>query len=117
MSAETDRCHYRQVPESQVPASLSSEVVNMATGPITNLEPSTDVLSVRKPGIRQYNRRGGRPGLNVDFKAVCDAVERAWKGDGETMTDIAARFGVSRGWIHKWVYPAFDDNTEPENSG
>jgi len=57
MSTSTDRCHYREVPESQVPASLSSEVVNMATGPITNLEPSTDVLRIKKPGIRRYNRR------------------------------------------------------------
>jgi len=24
------------------------------------------------------------------------------------MTDIASRFGVSRGWLHKWVYPALD---------
>ena len=112
MSTSTDRCHCRQIPESQVPASLSSEVVNMATGPITNLEPSTGVLEVKNPGIRQYNRRGGRPPLDVDFKAVCDAVERAWKGDGETMTDIAARFGVSRGWLHKWVYPKLgDENT------
>ena len=58
------------------------------------------------PGARGYQRRGGRPGLDVDFMAVCDAVRKAWAGSGETITDIAARFGVSRGWIHKWVYPA-----------
>ena len=51
---------------------------------------------------------GGRPGLNVDFKAVCDAVLGAWNGSGETITEIAERFGVSRGWIYKWVYPALD---------
>ena len=61
-----------------------------------------------KPGIRKYNRRGGRPPLDVDFVAVCDAVLGAWNGSGETMTDIAARFGVSRGWLHNWVYPALD---------
>ena len=55
-----------------------------------------------------YSPRGGRPGLNVDFVAVCDAVARARNGSGETMTDIAARFGVSRGWLHKWIYPALD---------
>ena len=60
------------------------------------------------PGERKYNRRGGRPALIVDFKAVCDAVTRARKGSGETMTDIAVRFGVSRGWLHKWVYTALD---------
>ena len=63
---------------------------------------------VQKPGGRKYNRRGGRPGLNVDFKAVCDAVTRARNGSGETMTDIAARFQVSRGWLHKHVYPALE---------
>ena len=46
--------------------------------------------------------------MNVDFMAVCDAVARARNGGGETMTDIAARFGVSRGCLHKWVYPAVD---------
>ena len=50
-----------------------------------------------EPGGRRYNRLGGRPGLDVDFKAVCDAVTEARNGSGETMTDIAARFGVSRG--------------------
>ena len=62
---------------------------------------------VKRP-TREYSRRGGRPGLNVDFRAVCDAVQGARNGSGETMTDIAGRFGVSRGWLHKWVYPALD---------
>ena len=38
--------------------------------------------------------------------AIYDADREAWKSDGETITAIAARFGVSRGWIYKWVYPA-----------
>ena len=63
--------------------------------------------AVNRP-IRGYRRRGGRPGLNVDFVAVCDAVRKARNGSGDTMTDIAARFGVSRGWLYKWVYPAVD---------
>lgn len=54
---------------------------------------------------KEYRRRGGRPALNVDFVPVCDAVVGARNGSGETMTDLAARFGVSRGWIHKWIYP------------
>ena len=61
------------------------------------------------PPIRGYNRRGGRPGLNVDFVAVCDVVRAARKGSGETMTSIALRFGVSRGWLHKHVYPALEE--------
>lgn len=61
-----------------------------------------------KPSRRAYHRRGGRPGLNVDFVSVCDAVQGAIQGNGETITEIAARFGVSRGWIHKWVYPVLD---------
>ena len=63
------------------------------------------VKTSKIPGHRQYNRLGGRPGLTVDFKAVCDAVLQARNGSGETITDVATRFGVSRGWIHKWVYP------------
>jgi len=46
------------------------------------------------------------PPLDVDFVAVCDAIQGAWAGSGETVTSVAARFGVSRGRIHKWVYPA-----------
>ena len=60
------------------------------------------------PQQRQYNRLGGRPGLGVDFRAVCDAVLQARNGSGETITDVATRFGVSRGWIYKWVYPVLD---------
>ena len=49
---------------------------------------------------------GGRPGLNVDFVAVCDAVTGARKGSQVTMSDISDRFKVSRAWLHKWVYPS-----------
>jgi hypothetical protein len=69
-------------------------------------------MKPRRPYIRAepgYNPRGGRPPLDVDFVAVCDAIRGAWAGSGETVTSIAARFGVSRGWIHKWVYPAIGD--------
>ena len=45
-----------------------------------------------EPGGRTYNR-GGRPGLNVDFKADCGTVLGAWQGNGETVTEVAARFG------------------------
>ena len=61
------------------------------------------------PPKRGYSQRGGRPRLNVDFVAVCDAVGEAREGSGETMEDIADRFKVSRGWIHKWVYPALQE--------
>ena len=59
-----------------------------------------------KPGIRRYNQQGGRPPLDVDFKAVCDAVKGAWSGNGDTITDIPERFAVSRVRIWKWVYRA-----------
>ena len=49
--------------------------------------------------------QGGRPGLTVDFKVVCDDTLMVGNGSSETITDIANRFGVSRGWTHKWVYP------------
>ena len=57
-------------------------------------------MKLGKPYLRAepgYNPRGGRPPLDVDFVAVCDAVREAWAGSGETVTSIAARFGVSRG--------------------
>ena len=66
-------------------------------------------MKPRRPYIRAeptYNPSGARPPLDVDFVAVCDAIRGTWAGSGETVTAIAARFGVSRGWIHKWVYPA-----------
>ena len=66
------------------------------------------------PAQRKYNRRGGRPGLTVEFKAVCDAVLGAWQGSGETITDVSARFGVSRGWIYKHVYPTLHDEKDAD---
>ncbi len=57
------------------------------------------------PASRGNSGRGGRPPLDVDFGAVCDAVLATWNGGGETITEIVRKFGVSRGWIHKWVYP------------
>ena len=57
------------------------------------------------PPKRGYSQRGGRPGLNVDFVTVCDAVREARMENGETMTDVAGRFGGSRGWLWKWCYP------------
>ena len=59
-------------------------------------------MLVDKPGIRLYHPRGGRPPLDVDFVAVRGAVLGAW---GATVSEIAARFGVSRAWLHNWVYP------------
>ena len=64
-----------------------------------------EVILAETPGIRQDNQRvGGHPPLDVDFKAVYDAVSRAWNGGGETLTEVAERCGVSRGWIYLRVY-------------
>ena len=45
----------------------------------------------------------------MDFMAVYDAAREARMENGETMTDVAGRFGVSRAWLHKWVYPALQE--------
>ena len=65
-----------------------------------------------------YRRRGERPRLEVDFMAVCDAVRRAWEGDGHTITEVASRFGVSRAWIHQRVYPVLNsrDHRPPQQT-
>ena len=75
---------------------------------LATVNKETDIVKGEMPAQRKYNRLGGRPGLNVDFKAVCEATLMARNGSGETITDVATRFGVSRGWIHKWVYPLLD---------
>ena len=67
-------------------------------------QPETGIIRIY-PQLEGISNVGGRPGLNVDFGAVCDAVLGAWNGSGETITDVSGRVGVSRGWIHKWVYP------------
>jgi len=36
------------------------------------------------------------------------AFHKQGNGSDETITDVATRFGVSRGWIYKWVYPVLD---------
>ena len=73
-----------------------------------------ELIQAVQPPTREYRRRGGRPPLNVEFVAVCDAVYEARNGSGESVTAVAARFGVSRGWICKWIYPALAD---PANQG
>ena len=78
----------------------------MVSAPPKRNDPTGDRHGPNIPRTRGYRQRGGRPGLNVDFVAVCDAVTGARKSSGETMADVACRFGVSRGWIWKWVYPA-----------
>ncbi len=55
--------------------------------------------------------------LDANFKAVCDAVLGAGNGNGDTITDIAARFGVSRGWLHKWVYPVLNGDDDERCGG
>ena len=45
-------------------------------------------MKPRRPYLRAepgYNPRGGRPPLDVDFVAVCDAIRGAWAGSGETV--------------------------------
>ena len=66
------------------------------------------------PPKRKYSRCGGRPGLDVDFVAVCDATELVKNGGGGTVADVARKFGISRGWIIKWVYPALTQ--EPDRA-
>ena len=78
----------------------------MVSAPPKPNYPTGDRHGPNIPPTRGYSQRGGRPGVNADFMAVCDAVQAARNGNGETMTDIACRFSVSRGWLHKWVYPA-----------
>ena len=95
------------MPWLQTPAAIpSGKSVNNNNGPRKGLRDAEHTSTF--PGHRKYNRRGGRPSLNVYVEAVCVAVLGAWNGSGETLTDIAARFGVSRGWLHKWVYPVLE---------
>ena len=35
----------------------------------------------------------------------------------ETITGIAERFGISMGWIHKWVYPKLRQEGPPQIGG
>ena len=73
----------------------------MVSAPPKPSGPTGDPHEPNIPPTKGYRQRGGRPGLNVDFVAVCDAVREARNGNGETITDVACRFGVSRGWIWK----------------
>ena len=81
----------------------------MVSAPPKPSGPTGDPHGPNIPPTKGYRQRGGRPGLNVDFVAVCDAIRGACAGSGGTVTSVAARFGVSRGWIHKWVYPELGD--------
>ena len=47
------------------------------------------MLTSKAPLKREYRRRGGRPGLDVDFVAVCDATKLVKNGGGGTVADVA----------------------------
>ena len=81
----------------------------MVSAPPKPNDPTGDRHGPNIPPTRGYSQRGGRPGLNVDFVAVCVAVGQARQGNGKTMEDIARQFGVSRAWIHKWCYPVVQE--------
>ena len=46
----------------------------------------------------------GRPPLEIDVIKVCDALRGRLRERG-AIAEVARRFGVSRGWIHKHVVP------------
>lgn len=46
----------------------------------------------------------GRPPLDVDFVAICDALRGRLEERG-SIAEVGRRFGVSRGWIYKHVRP------------
>ena len=81
----------------------------MVSAPPKPNDSTGDRYGPNRPPKRGYSQRGGRPGLNADFMAVCAVVREARMENGETMSDVAGRFGVSRAWLHKWVYPALQE--------
>ena len=58
----------------------------------------------KKHGTKS-GKRIGRPAKKVDFATIYDAVYEAKMTGAETLTDVAERFGVSRGWIYDHVIP------------
>ena len=76
-----------------------------------------------KDGLAYAKRHGtrsgrpiGRPRLGVDFVTICDALSGRIMEPG-AVAAVAEKFGVSRGWIYKWVVPAIRGvtNTPSEN--
>lgn len=67
------------------------------------------------PGGQTY-AAGGRPGLEVDFRAVCEAVQGTRNSGGEIVPEVAVRFGVGRGWIWKWLCPALKGTEKGEEN-
>ena len=49
----------------------------------------------QSPPHRGYRRGGGRPYLEVDFVAVCDAVLMACNGSGESITASLSDLGLA----------------------
>ena len=54
----------------------------------------------------------GRPSLEVDFMAICDALSQRLGGRG-AISQVAGEYGVSRAWLYKHVIPLLDDVTNP----
>ena len=71
-----------------------------------------DGMAYAKAHGTRSGRPIGRKPPDVDFVTNCDAVSRAVNGSEDTLTDIARRFAVSRGWIYKRVVPVVLGSTE-----
>ena len=75
-----------------------------------------DGLAYAKSHGTKSGRPIGRPRLSVDFMAICDALRGRSRKPG-AVARVAREFGVSRGWLYKWVIPTLDGvtNTLAEN--
>ena len=69
--------------------------------------PTGDQRGPNIPATKGYRQRGGRPGLNVDFVAVCDAIREAWAGIGGTVLPGSRLVGVgyTSGFTQSWGTP------------
>ena len=69
-----------------------------------------DGLSYARAHGTRSGRPVGRPGLNVDFMTICDAL-RQRLGEPGAISRVAGEFGVSRAWLYKHVVPVLADVT------
>ena len=71
-----------------------------------------DWLAYARVHVTRSGRPIGHPRLDVDFVAVCKALRHRREEPG-AVSHVAREFGVSRGWLYKWVVPALDGVTNP----
>jgi hypothetical protein len=82
------------------------------TSKLTEVAPAgegvSDAPTALEASQNKTSRPLGRPRLDRDFTAICDALVEGRDEPG-VVARVAREFDVSLAWLYKWIIPTLDD--------